>query len=97
MLNTIYNMKSREILLDPTWTSKPFVIQDIDEDQRASLKFHVKTGDYFGTLATVLSFLKKNSPEKNGRRNEINSEKILSNIIDELLLLQEGYKIIRKK
>ena len=31
---------------------------------KQSLEFHIKSGDYFGTLATVLSLIKQN-PEDN--------------------------------
>ena len=47
-----------------------------------SLKFHVKSQDYFGTLATVLSLNKQTNQE------------IPQSVIDDLMYLQKNYKIV---
>lgn len=54
---------------------------------KKQLQFHIKSDDYFGTLATILNFIKENSIKQN---------KIFDSIISELLFLQKNYKIIKK-
>jgi hypothetical protein len=59
---------------------------------KETLEFHVKSDDYFGTLATVLDLLKQHvfegaeSPER----------KTIENKVKELLFLQNNYKIVKK-
>lgn len=61
--------------------------------KKKSLKFHIESNDYFGTLATILDLLRQQvfkeleNPEK----------KILENKIAELLYLQKNYKIVKKQ
>lgn len=55
-----------------------------------SIKFHIKSDDYFGTLATVLSLIKQ-SPE-----NIYKNIKSLNKIEKDLMFLQNEYKIIKK-
>lgn len=56
-----------------------------------SIKFHVKSGDYFGTLATVLSIIKQ-TPEY------INTHiKSLNKLEKDLMFLQKKYKIEKIK
>jgi len=51
-------------------------------DKFKSLKFHIKSQDYFGTLATVLSLCRQ-------------EEKIIpEHIIDDLMYLQKNFKIV---
>lgn len=57
---------------------------------KKSVEFHIKSNDYFGTLATVLSLIKQ-TPESN--KTLI---KTLSSLIKDLLYLQKEYKIIKK-
>lgn len=55
-----------------------------------STKFHIKSGDYFGTLATILSLIKQ-TPEY------INKHiKSLNKLEKDLVFLQNNYKIIKK-
>ncbi len=56
------------------------------------LAFHIKANDYFGTLATIVSLLKDNL-KKTGR---VNNKAILTSLIDDLLFLQQHYRIISK-
>lgn len=46
-----------------------------------SLKFHIKSQDYFGTLATALSLCRQEKLP------------IFQHVIDDLVYLQENYKI----
>lgn len=55
-----------------------------------SIKFHIKSNDYFGTLATILSMIKQ-TPES------ITSHiKSLDKLEKDLMFLQNNYKIIKK-
>jgi len=55
-----------------------------------SLKFHIKSDDYFGTVATALSLI--NQQPKKVKDNE----KYLDEIIKDLMFLQKEYKIVKK-
>jgi len=69
------------------------ILRDRDEDgqRRKKLEFHIKSGDYFGTLATIIDFIR--NEEKIIAKDK---DKILKNIKDDLLHLQDNYKIVRK-
>lgn len=56
---------------------------------KESLNFHIKSGDYFGTLATILNFLVQE--EFSSDRDKIIKEKV-----NELVYLQENYNIVKK-
>lgn len=57
---------------------------------KESLKFHIESNDYFGTLATILSLMKQ-TPEN------INKHiKSLNKLEKDLLFLQREYKIVKK-
>jgi hypothetical protein len=56
-----------------------------------SLEFHIKTNDYFGTLATILDLLRQDLEE--GVKIE-NSHVSLKKLTDDLLYLQRKYKIV---
>lgn len=51
-------------------------------DKFKSLKFHIESQDYFGTLATVLSLCRQEN------------QPIPEHIIDDLIYLQKNYKIV---
>lgn len=53
-----------------------------------SVKFHIKSGDYFGTLASVLSLIKELGDKGN--------LKLFKKIISDLMFLQKNYIIIKK-
>ena len=58
----------------------------------ASVKFHIKSDDYFGTMATILGLLKqqiKNSDVK----NVAILKKTLDNLEKDLMFLQKNYRI----
>ncbi len=57
---------------------------------RKSIEFHIKSQDYFGNLATILSLMEQTA------NNNIKNGKILGKIIKDLLYLQENYKINKK-
>lgn len=57
------------------------------------LKFHIKSNDYFGTLATIISLIRQNISKKES--HELNIE-TLNKIEKDLIFLQNNYKIIKK-
>lgn len=57
---------------------------------KKSLKFHIESNDYFGTLATILGLLLQKIIDSQNRN------KILNEKVEELLYLQNNYKIIKK-
>lgn len=59
---------------------------------KQSLEFHIKSDDYFGTLATVLSLMNQDIFEDNKDKQA----QILEEKIKELVYLQKNYKIIKK-
>jgi hypothetical protein len=57
---------------------------------KKSIKFHIESDDYFGTIATVLSLIKQ-TPEN------INKHiKSFDKLEKDLMFLQKNYKIIKK-
>lgn len=58
----------------------------------ASVKFHVKNNDYFGTIASILSLIKQEL-KKDGCADAAVFEKIFKNLEDDLLFLQKNYHI----
>jgi hypothetical protein len=56
----------------------------MEEKELMELEFHIESEDYFGTLATVISV-----------SNDAN-KKISQEIINDLIYLQENYKIVKK-
>lgn len=57
---------------------------------KKSVKFHIKSGDYFGTLATVLSLIKQTPKYINKHI------KSLDRLEKDLIFLQKEYKIFKK-
>ncbi len=58
----------------------------------ASVKFHVQSDDYFGTIATVLNLLKQQI-KKDGCDNAAVLNKTLDNLEKDLMFLQKNYEI----
>lgn len=61
--------------------------------RQRSVRFHIDSDDYFGTLATVLDLLRQDM-SKNGHKGK-NTE-LLEALIRELLYLQTEYRIVTK-
>jgi hypothetical protein len=57
---------------------------------KKSLEFHIKSGDYFGTLATVLSLTEETIVEDKKHKA------IFKRLIKDLMFLQKEYKIVKK-
>ena len=58
----------------------------------ASVKFHIKSDDYFGTIATVLGLIKQQI-KKDGCDNAAVLNKTLKNLENDLMFLQRNYEI----
>ena len=63
------------------------------KDRIEYLKFHVKSKDHFGTLATILHLFRLDVLEK---KFIYDKDKVLEKIIKDLVYLQDNYKIIKK-
>ncbi len=61
----------------------------------ASVKFHVASDDYFGSLATVIELIKQELAKDSPDYNKIKAS--FARLKDDLLLLQERYKIETKE
>jgi len=64
---------------------------DKEEERVGSLKFHIKSGDYFSTLAVVLDLIIQEQANMN-KRHEIT----LRRLKNDLLFLHENYRIVKK-
>ena len=58
----------------------------------ASVKFHVKNNDYFGTLAAILNLIKQQI-KKDDVAHDVIFSKIYDNLEKDLLFLQKNYQI----
>ena len=63
---------------------------EIDEK---SIGFYITSGDYFGTLATVLSLLNQNAFGANSNEEGVIT---LNQIVKDLMYLQANFKIVKK-
>ena len=59
----------------------------MQKQKKKSLEAHIKANDYFGTLATVLSFIRRDVDRV------LKSSKTLKRIEDDLEHLQDNFKI----
>lgn len=77
----------------PLWFGG-LVIYDKDEDfpREKNIKFHIKSDDYFGTLATVIDLITQEKEKIEKRQN-----KVLKEIKNDLVYLHRRYKIVKKK
>ena len=62
---------------------------------RRSLRFHVRSDDLFGTVATVLDSMRQ-EVEKSGYRRARHS-RLLRHLRDTLVYLQEHYRVVAGK
>lgn len=58
---------------------------------KKSLEFHIKSDDYFGTLATILNLINQNLKNSNFEKEYI---KVLNKLVEDLVYLQDKYKIV---
>lgn len=94
------NMYCRKELSDFAFSSDGFMPLLLhDKDERKNLNFHLKSNDYFGTLATILDLARQITEQKISELEKINQaqSKLLNGLRDDLMHLQENYKIVKKK
>jgi hypothetical protein len=60
------------------------------------LKFHIKSSDYFGNLASIITIIKETIENDSKIKDKKIITKILKNLIDDCLYLQSNYSIIAK-
>ena len=65
----------------------------MEKNKIQKLKFHIKSEDYFGTLATVLDLFRLDVLEK---KFIFDKNKMLMQIVENLKYLQDNYKITKK-
>ena len=59
---------------------------------KKSLEFHIKSNDYFGTIATVLNLISQDLNKKVINKNHV---KVLNSLSRDLMSLQSKYKIVK--
>jgi len=59
---------------------------------KESLKFHIESDDYFGTLATVIDLVRQRL-DSVGQKWEI---EVLRSKVRELMVLQKDFRIVKK-
>ena len=70
---------------------KNYILSDIK-----GVKFHLKSSDYFGTLASILSIIKEKIEENYSKSEKKIILEILKNVTEDCLYLQNNYSIIAK-
>jgi len=73
-------------------TSNYFFKDGLDSGRKKILNFHVKSNDYFGTLATLLYIL-----YQDGDNLTKAQRRMLKNICTDLEYMQEDFQILNKK
>jgi hypothetical protein len=66
------------------------------KESKRSIQFHVDSGDYFGTLGTVLDLLRQDIEQAGCGRRGLDAAKLLEEVREDLLYLQEEYRIMRR-
>ena len=67
----------------------------MDIPKRQSIEFHIRSDDYFATLATVLDLIFQQSERIIEELTGVNEQ--LKVLKDDLMFLQKNYKIIKRK
>jgi len=60
---------------------------------KKSVESHIKAGDYFGTLATILDLLRQDAEREGWKRRH---GTVLGRLRGDLVRLQRGYEIKKK-
>jgi len=70
----------------------------VRKTDKKRIEFHIESGDYFGTLATVLSLVRQSidSGFRNGSAPNA-CAKVLKRLESDLLYLQNHYEIIERE
>ncbi len=85
----------------PTLAPHYFVLRDAknDEERLKRLVFHLKTDDYFASIATIMGFLKETIQECSQTGTPMRDVQIrtLDDLRKDLLYLHANYHIMPKK
>ena len=84
-------IQDRPFLLSKNWFCNNLCMPE--KDRIKYLKFHVRSKDYFGTLATILDLFRLDVLEK---KFIYDKDKVLEKIVKDLVYLQDNYKIVKK-
>ena len=95
----MYQIASNNFVISPYYRDSQLVINDKKDSARTkTIKGHIKAGDYFGTLATLLDLTKQamaaiEQNAKDIKRINKRNSKGLEKLRDDLMFLQKNYKI----
>lgn len=92
LLRIIQSIPSPKVEAFKRWLVK-VGYERIQEIENNELKFHIKSGDYFGNLATSFSIIKQTLGIKNFLYL---NKKTLNKLEKDLIFMQNNYKIIKK-
>ncbi len=82
-----YTLRSQPLLTSRSFGFS-FLRDAPSEERKECIKFHVTADDYFGTIATVLGLIADSL-----QRDTPKAQKNLDDLKDELVYLQERYRI----
>lgn len=88
MSTTAYDLSSAHIGFVSHYAQKLHFLRDIDEYEE--LRVHIKSGDYFVQLATILDAM------QDAQMSSQDMTKVLNRVIQDLLYLQAHYNIREK-
>ncbi|MFC1801833.1 hypothetical protein ACFLY7_00095 [Patescibacteria group bacterium] len=96
----MYEIANNDFVITSFVGNQPLVLRDKTRKER--IINHVNSGDYFGTLATVLDLTRQmmDIVEKNTKEIELlvdGNRKRMERIKKDLVYLQENYKIIKER
>ncbi|MDR3571809.1 MAG: hypothetical protein P4L81_06490 [Candidatus Pacebacteria bacterium] len=89
-MNSTYAVRS-PIFLTNTSYGISFVRDALPRERKQNVDFHIKSGDYFGTLATIMGLMADSLSNKGS--DPTRSIKTLDELREDLCYAQETYRI----
>lgn len=100
MFDNSYTIKNRDLIISSGYPASLWIIHDKEEDKARikRIKHHLKGGDYFGTLGTILDLMDQITDKKLDELIEWKREKRthIKKLKNDLIYLQRHYKIVKK-
>ena len=93
-MTSAYALRSYVFLTSSSYGIR-FIRDELPEERRRNIDFHVASGDYFGTLATIMGLI-ADSLSSNGRETQKQCANTLDQLREDLNYSQETYTIQRK-
>jgi hypothetical protein len=93
-MTNAYALRSRVYLTNPSFGFS--FLHDAPEERKNRLKFHIESGDYFGTLSTILALM----ADTLATNDPINRERCIANLKElreDLTYLQKTHMIEHKR